>query len=272
MKPELVQWMQLNLANGVPAERLLVDAQAAGWHASDAEFSLQAALNPSPAIEPNTQAMPEPCLDNNPCYIDTFDRRVYVGAVMSVPRVVVFNNLLSDDECDALVALAQPKLTRSSTVNSTTGAFELHPARTSDGTFFHRGENPLCERIEQRIAELVRWPVENGEGLQILRYTHGANYTPHHDYFDPSAPGSAAVLKTGGNRVATLVMYLQAPEHGGATTFPDVGLAIAPVKGSAVFFSYAQPHPNTKTLHGGAPVTRGEKYVATKWLRERAYR
>jgi prolyl 4-hydroxylase len=34
-----------------------------------------------------------------------------------------------------------------------------------------------------------------------------------------------------------------------------------------VFFAYDRPHPMTRTLHGGAPVGAGEKWVATKWLR-----
>jgi prolyl 4-hydroxylase len=38
-----------------------------------------------------------------------------------------------------------------------------------------------------------------------------------------------------------------------------------------VFFSYDRPHPATRTLHGGAPVIEGEKWVATKWLRERRF-
>jgi prolyl 4-hydroxylase len=40
------------------------------------------------------------------------------------------------------------------------------------------------------------------------------------------------------------------------------------VRGNAVFFSYVRAHVSTKTLHGGAPVLAGEKWVATKWLRE----
>jgi prolyl 4-hydroxylase len=110
--------------------------------------------------------------------------------------------------------------------------------------------------------------VNHGEGLQILRYRPGAEYRPHHDYFDPVHPGTAKILERGGQRVGTLVMYLNTPEGGGATTFPDVGLEVAPVRGNAVFFSYDRAHPSTRTLHGGAPVTAGEKWVATKWLRQ----
>ena len=58
------------------------------------------------------------------------------------------------------------------------------------------------------------------------------------------------------------------PEAGGGTTFPDVHVEVAPIKGNAVFFSYDRPHPMTRTLHGGAPVIEGEKWVATKWMRQ----
>jgi prolyl 4-hydroxylase len=193
-----------------------------------------------------------------------------VRVLMSLkhPRIVVFGGLLSDDECDALVALSRPRLARSETVDNSTGGSEVNVARTSDGMFFERGETALIARIEQRIASLVNWPVENGEGLQILRYRPGAEYRPHHDYFDPAHPGTATILKRGGQRVGTLVMYLNTPAAGGATTFPDITLEVAPIKGNAVFFSYDRPHTVTRTLHGGAPVVEGEKWVATKWLRE----
>ena len=75
-------------------------------------------------------------------------------------------------------------------------------------------------------------------------------------------------MKRGGQRVATLVIYLNNPEAGGGTSFPDVGVEVAPRRGNAVFFSYAAPDPSTKSLHGGSPVVRGEKWIATKWLRE----
>ena len=138
--------------------------------------------------------------------------------------------------------------------------------------FFERGENPIVSQVEARLATLLRWPLENGEGLQILRYGPGAQYRPHYDYFEPKEPGTPIILRRGGQRLASLVMYLQEPEQGGATTFPDVGLEVAPVRGTGVFFSYDRPDPATRTLHGGAPVLAGEKWVATKWLREREFK
>jgi prolyl 4-hydroxylase len=117
----------------------------------------------------------------------------------------------------------------------------------------------------------VNWPEENGEGLQILHYGPGAEYKPHYDYFDPAEPGTPTILRRGGQRVGTIVMYLAEPEKGGGTVFPDVHLEVGPRRGNAVFFSYERAHPSTRTLHGGSPVLAGEKWIATKWLRERRF-
>jgi prolyl 4-hydroxylase len=183
----------------------------------------------------------------------------------------VFGDLLSGEECDSLVELARAKLRRSPTIDNWSGGDEVTEGRTSEGMSFAPGENDVVKRIEGRIAELVNWPVDRGEGLQVLRYGPGAEYRPHHDYFDPTVPGAASLLKRGGARVATLVMYLKTSQKGGSTTFPDVGFQVAPIKGNAVFFSYDCPHPTTRTLHGGAPVIEGEKWIATKWLRETTF-
>ncbi len=92
--------------------------------------------------------------------------------------------------------MARSRLSRSSVVNVETGADQVHDARTSEGTSFVRGANEVCRRIEARIAKLLDWPLENGEGLQILRYGPGAQYEPHYDYFDPAAVRLSAGSQT----------------------------------------------------------------------------
>ncbi len=220
---------------------------------------------------PPAVPVPEPDLAGSPSSLPLSDRRVSVLMAMRNPRVVVLGGFLSDAECDALIAAARPRMSRSETVINATGGSEVHEARTSRGMFFGRAETPLCDRIERRIAELLRWPAENGEGLQVLHYQPGAEYKPHHDYFDPAQPGMATVLARGGQRVGTLLMYLNTPDKGGGTVFPDVALEVAAVRGTAVYFSYDRAHAVTRSLHGGAPVIAGEKWVATKWLREREF-
>ncbi len=278
LSPELRAWVVAQLAAGHSVPSLRVAMREAGWQddAADAALSsveLQAAgLAPSvvQAASPRI-GMPGPDLSGSPLYIDVGDTRVEVLQTMRHPRVIVFGNLVSDEECEALIAAARVRLARSLTVETHTGGEALNVDRTSDGMFFERGENEVVARLEQRIADLLQWPVEYGEGLQILRYAPGAQYRPHYDYFDPAEAGTPSILKRGGQRVGTLVMYLQEPAQGGATTFPDVGLEVAPKRGTGVFFSYERPDPATRTLHGGAPVVAGEKWVATKWLREREF-
>ncbi len=279
--PELRQWIIEQAQAGCRPDTVLAAMRSSGWDeevALDAlNHTLQEFLGSQAAAQAVAQALPppsrvpEPALDGSPSTLWAHDREVRVLLTMRLPRVVVFGGLLSDAECDELVAAAAPRMARSETVVNATGGNEVNAARTSDGMFFGRGELPICQRIEQRIAALVHWPVVNGEGLQVLHYRPGAEYKPHHDYFDPAQPGMGAVLRRGGQRVGTLVMYLNTPEKGGGTVFPDVGLEVAPIKGNAVFFSYDRPHAMTRSLHGGAPVLAGEKWVATKWLREGAF-
>ncbi|WP_425258511.1 2OG-Fe(II) oxygenase [Rubrivivax sp. RP6-9] len=272
---ELRRWIIAQAEAGCRPEDVVAAMMHSGWDENTAMTALETTLRERlDAVAAARQALPpqvpvpEPALAGSPPALLAGGHRVDVLVSMHSPRVVVFGGLLTHAECDALMDLARPRLLRSETVDNSTGGSEVNAARTSDGMFFERGETPLITRIEQRIAALVNWPLVNGEGLQILRYRPGAEYKPHHDYFDPALPGSATILKRGGQRVGTLVIYLNTPEAGGATTFPDVHLEVAPVKGNAVFFSYDRPHPVTRTLHGGAPVTQGEKWVATKWLRE----
>lgn len=280
VSPELRDWLVAQLAAGHAVPALRLSMSEAGWSDAAADAALAgiarnapigATALRSPATTVGPVAVPEPDLGASPLYLDGGDRRVHVLHTMKQPRVVVFGDLLSDDECTALVAAAGRRLARSLTVETRTGGETLNVDRTSHGMFFERGENELVSRIERRIATLLRWPVEFGEGLQVLRYGPGAEYKPHYDYFDPSEPGTPSILQRGGQRVATLVMYLQEPVQGGATTFPDVGLEVAPKRGTGVFFSYDRPDPATRSLHGGAPVLVGEKWVATKWLREREF-
>ncbi len=129
------------------------------------------------------------------------------------------------------------------------------------------------ERLEHRIAALMNWPLENGEGLQVLRYGAGAEYKPHFDYFAPENKGNEKHLTPGGQRVSTLVLYLNDVPEGGETIFPDAHISVAAQQGSAVYFRYMNKlrQLNPLSYHGGSPVLSGEKWVMTKWMRESAH-
>ena len=201
------------------------------------------------------------------------DREIGIGFTLADPNVALIQDLLTEQECEKLISLSAGKVTRSSVVDRATGGDQISAVRTSAGTHFERGENAIVARIEQRIAALTGLPIENGEPLQILYYKPGNEYLAHHDYFDPNDPGSAEVMRAGGQRIATFVIYLNNVAEGGVTRFPELSLDVKPRRGSALYFEYlnAAGELDARCLHAGIPVVQGEKWIATKWLRQGAY-
>ena len=201
------------------------------------------------------------------------DREVRFAMVLANPNVALVEDLLSEQECEKLVQLARSKVRRSEVVDPTSGRLEISGVRRSEGTHFGYAENAIVARVEARVAALTGLPVANGEPLQLLHYPVSGEYEPHHDYFDPAFPGSAVQLARGGQRVATVVMYLHEPQEGGDTYFPELELSVRPRRGSALYFEYcnADGALDSRCLHAGMPVLRGDKWIATKWLRQSAY-
>ena len=99
-----------------------------------------------------------------------------------------------------------------------------------------------------------------------MNYGVGEEYKPHFDFF----PSGKVDSTKGGQRVGTLLIYLNDVPMGGETVFQKVGLSIVPKKGSAVYFHYtnSKGQVDRLSLHSSIPVIEGEKWVATKWIRE----
>lgn len=180
------------------------------------------------------------------------------------PLVVVLKDVLSSGECDQLIQLSTDRMKRSKISSDRV----VNQMRTSSGMFFEESENDLVNIIEKRLAKIMNIPVEHAEGLQILKYTPGQEYKAHHDYFLPTSKAAS------NNRISTMVVYLNEVEEGGETYFPALDISITPQKGSAVYFEYfyIDEELNKQTLHGGAPVIKGEKWVATQWMRRKSVR
>lgn len=194
--------------------------------------------------------------------------------VSESPRIYYFRDFLTDEECDYIINLASPELERSRVLASNKeGAID--DRRTSKGMFFPtHSQDPIVRSIEKKISKITEIPMKNGEGLQVLHYGVGDEFQPHHDYFDPSMPGGSESLARGGQRVATFILYLNTPEQGGETVFPEAKVKVFPKKGNAVLFYNVNPDgvEDPLSFHGGAPVIKGEKWIATKWMREKPFR
>lgn len=271
LSSEWEQWIRLNIERGVPSNLLVEDMVKDNFDRRFAESAVsQCGTRPASTAAPISGHQSRLAGAN---HIDIGGHHITVVLRIKSPEVMVIDHALSDEECDELIRLSRPKLAQSTTVDRVTGAEEVIRDRSSEGTYFMRGENALVARIEQRLSELTATPIENGEGLQILHYAAGAEYKPHFDFFEPEHAGSATHLEKGGQRVSTTVLYLNDVEAGGETIFPEIPLAVTARKGSAVYFSYfdADGSLDRLTLHGGAPVRSGEKWIATKWVRQRAH-
>lgn len=192
------------------------------------------------------------------------DREIDIITKFEEPLIVILGNVLSNEECDELIRLSKDKMQRSK-IGSTREVDEL---RTSSSMFFQEGENEIVARVEKRISSIMSIPIEHGEGLQILKYTPGQEYKAHYDFF------SSTSKVANNNRISTLIMYLNDVEQGGETFFPKLNLSVTPQKGMAVYFEYFYNDEdlNKLTLHGGAPVITGEKWVATQWMRKQKLR
>lgn len=180
------------------------------------------------------------------------------------PLIVVLDNVVSDEECEALINLSKDKMKRSK-IGETR---EVNAQRTSSSMFFEDSENELVEKIENRISTIMNIPIEHAEGLQILQYAPGQEYKAHFDFFNESSRAAA------NNRISTLIIYLNDVEEGGQTTFPSLNISVEPKKKSAVYFEYFYNDQalNDLTLHAGNPVIKGEKWVATQWIRKQRVR
>lgn len=201
------------------------------------------------------------------------DKKINIVMSCDIPRIVLFENVLSDQECDELIEMSVEKLVPSTLIDAKTERNNyIDDTRTSFGAQFNLNANALISEIENRLCMLVDWPVVKSEGLQVIRYEIGQQYITHKDWFDPNYVSSAHHLNYAGQRVGTIITYLSDVESGGATLFPQLGLKIRPKKGSALFFANVTDTgtPDYATHHAGLPVLSGTKFIATKWLRARA--
>ncbi|CAN6902918.1 unnamed protein product [Brassica oleracea var. botrytis] len=204
------------------------------------------------------------------------------------PRAFLYHGFLSKEECEYLISLAKPYMVKSTVVDSQTGKSKDSRVRTSSGTFLRRGRDKVIKTIEKRIADYTFIPADHGEGLQVLHYEEGQKYEPHYDYFVDEFN-----TKNGGQRMATMLMYLSDVEEGGETVFPAAnmnfssvpwynelsecgkkGLSVKPRMGDALLFWSMRPDAtlDPSSLHGGCPVIRGNKWSSTKWMHVGEYK
>lgn len=176
------------------------------------------------------------------------------------PEVVLFPKLVSNAECAYLKRLAEPGYGPSTVYNAQRQLVQ-DPIRTSDGSTLHwQIEDPVVHALNRRLAAASGTTAERGEAMQILRYRPGQRYHRHLDF----------VGTPENQRVKTALVYLNEDYEGGETLFVQTGLKVKGRTGDAIVFRNATPDRRSDPMaeHEGLPVTRGVKYLASRWIRE----
>ena len=186
------------------------------------------------------------------------------------PPVLVLDDFLTPDECWQLQQVVVDDTTTTVQVHSQTVSPLATSKRTSTSWFCHYASVPvLLAKAQHRLGVTLA----HVEEPQIVRYQSGQEFSWHYDAL-PSAQ-----LDNGGQRLATLLVYLNTVERGGATVFRDLlttndgdsKLSIQPVQGTALLFFPSTPHhPDDRTLHK-AEVAEDEKNIVQVWVHERPY-
>lgn len=187
------------------------------------------------------------------------------------PWIAIVPGLLTGDECHYLISRGAPYL-QPAQVGASGGAKALVNVRNNDSMLFSPADTDVVvQSIDSRIANTLAQPAAHGERLALLRYGPGQAYGPHCDWIDPAAPGKAQHVASQGQRVSTLIAYLNDEFDEGETRFLRLGWSFKGKPGDALLWSNvtAAGDIDVQTLHAGAPPAAGEKWLLSKWMRNR---
>jgi prolyl 4-hydroxylase len=195
------------------------------------------------------------------------------------PPVLAIDNYFTLEQCIDVQEVAVPPPSTNQQqeqeavqVESATFSSLAQSKRTSTSWFCHYAQVPT---LLAKTNHMLGIPLDLMEEPQIVRYKTGQEFSWHLD----EVP--TAQLANGGQRLATLLIYLNTVQEGGGTIFRDLKdrdgdpLTMRPVQGTALLFFPADANgkPDDRTLHKGEVVTLDdEKWIIQMWIHERQYR
>lgn len=214
------------------------------------------------------QPIPKPEFEYNTNSFKHYDRDIDVVIAMDDPKIYVFDNVLSKEECDILIKHGEHKVYPMASVGED-GTNIYNEFRTCYGTFFDKYETDLIANIEERLVSLVNWENPKSENLQFLIYDIGQEHQSHYDFFDFHNQDIKRSFSSGGQRVGTFVVYLNDVPAGGGTKFTKLNLTVKPKTGRVLYFSnISNGVEDYRMEHAATPVIEGRKFALTKWLRQ----
>jgi prolyl 4-hydroxylase len=202
-----------------------------------------------------------------------WDAPVIPEAQFETPHVAVVRNFIPRTFCEYIIDRAKPKLESVRVKDPNSGGGREVDYRTNSGAGFSILDTDLIlQMVNGRVSDLVDLSIGNQEPTNVLHYKRGEEYKAHFDFITPS-PQNAAELAATGQRMATVLIYLNDDYEGGETEFPNLKWKFKGRTGDALMFRNinAQGEPDRQTLHAGLPVKKGEKWLYSKWIRANPY-
>ncbi len=189
-------------------------------------------------------------------------------ARQSAPRIATLNRLFTPEECDYVVSRGAPYLKR----GRVAGAQTLDIRTNSAAALGLVETDAFIQSLDELMARALGEPAENGENPALLHYTPGQVFGAHCDWISPEDPGLAQDLAANGQRIKTLIVYLNEGYEGGETVFGRVGWRFRGKRGDALMWSNvdAAGAVDPRSLHEGTAPRSSDKFVLSKWMRDRA--
>ena len=152
------------------------------------------------------------------------------------------------------------------------GGFRNDALRSNRDASFNMAQSDLVlVQLQARIAALMALDVQEMEPAMVLHYAPGQYFAPHCDGLDPSLVPQAREIARNGQRVATLLIYLNDDYQDGDTDFPDLGWRFKGARGDALWFWNVDGagRLDPRTRHAGLPPSGGDEWLSSQWIRQR---
>lgn len=188
------------------------------------------------------------------------------------PHIRTVEGFLDAQTCAYIIKQAAPLLQRAY-VNDGAGGAVLDTTRTNSAMSFFPLDNDLViQGVNKKIAAFLGNPITHGEPLSALHYSPGQMYQDHYDFFNPDYPAHVPHLESGGQRIKTFLVYLNSDFDGGETCFPKLNWKYKGKVGEAIVFDNVETDGGLiiDSLHAGSPTLSGEKWLLSKWLKDKA--
>lgn len=244
-----------------------------GGRALDTSFEPTFVVTDSWRNTRHMEAYEQLCADDFVATSTKRTRRSDIELLHSDPQILIIRDLISVEDSLALIESAKDKMKRATVYNESTGDLREATYRTSHVAWLRRDENAVVDAVVRRIAAVTGLDVALADALQIQRYdVNGGRYEPHVDFGSVKYPG--LWNETRGNRLATVILYLNDAYHGGATVFTKLGVKVQPSQGDGVFWYNLLPAGigDYRTKHAACPSypsnASKEKWAANLWIRE----